>query len=84
MLPNGVLVENYLPVAPSSAKGMHEQLNKSLLNAKTHTHSMVLKCIYGCDCKNYCCTSTRTVSNVVKCIGNAVVKIPAALAHIAM
>ena len=51
--------------------------------AKIHTHSISsFKRYWGCDCKNYCYTSTRTY--VVKCIENAVVKNTAALAHIVM
>ena len=40
VLPNGVIVENYLSVDPSSANVLTKQLKKSLLNAKIPTHSI--------------------------------------------
>ena len=83
VLPNCVIVGNYLSVASSSANVRMKQLNMSLLNAKIHTHSISsFKRYWEWDCNNYCCTTTG--SNLVKCIGNAVVKITAAPARIVM
>ena len=83
VLPNCVIVGNYLSVAPSSANVRMKQLNMSLLNAKIHTHRISsFKRYWECDCNSYCCTSTH--SNVAKCIGDALVKNTAALAHIVM
>ena len=80
VLPNYVIVGNYLSVVQNSANVWTKQLKKSLLNAKIHTH-IISSCkrYWECDCKNYCCTSRY--SNVVKCIRNAVVRNTAALAH---
>ena len=80
VLPNCVILGNHLSVAPSSANVRMKQLNMSLLNAKIHTHGISsFKRYWECDCNNYCCTTT--CSNVVKCIGNAVVKVTAAPEH---
>ena len=64
-------------------KCMDETVEEEHVECKIHTNSLSsFKRYCECDCKNYCCTSKP--SDLVKCIGSAVVKITAALAHVVM